>query len=98
MVEKKNNEVDLIMPDNALNFSVQQNTYKEEIKLHLAKVSSQKNIFTTSNKLKNFGILVTKKEKRIVQKRSMSIEIIDTIIVKEWQQFDKYDKLNPVEI
>ena len=86
------------MPDNVLNFSVQQNTYKEEIKLHLAKVSSQKNIFTTSNKLKNFGILVTKKEKRIVQKRSMSIEIIDTIIVKEWQQFDKYDKLNPVEI
>ena len=71
------------MPDNILNFSVQQNTYKEEIKLHLAKVSSQKNIFTTSNKLKNFGILVTKKEKRIVQKRSMSIEIIDTIIVKE---------------
>ena len=71
------------MPDNVLNFSVQQNTYKEEIKLHLAKVSSQKNIFTTSNKLKNFGILVTKKEKRIVQKRSMSIEIIDTIIVKE---------------
>lgn len=86
------------MPDNILNFSVQQNTYKEEIKLHLAKVSSQKNIFTTSSKLKNFGVLVTKKEKRIVQKRSMSIEIIDTIIVKEWQQFDKYDKLNPVEI
>ena len=86
------------MPDNILNFSVQQNTYKEEIKLHLAKVSSQKNIFTTSNKLKNFGILVTKKENRIVQKRSMSIERIDTITVKELQQFPKYDKLNPVEI
>ena len=62
------------MPDNILNFSVQQNTYKEEIKLHLSKVSSQKNIFTTSSKLKNFGVLVTKKEKRIVQKRSMFIE------------------------
>ena len=42
---------------------------------------TRKNIFIKFNKIKHFGILNTKKEeKNFCQKRSMSDEIIDTIL------------------
>ena len=62
---KENNEVDLITPCNKLNFSIEKDVYKEEIELELAKVSSQSTIHTTSDTIKHFGILSTKKDKRI---------------------------------
>ena len=92
MVKKKsNNKIDLITPENKLSFSIAQKTCKEEIVLPLAKVSG-KNISTTSNNIKHFGILTTKKEKNGGQERSMSGKIIDTILVRRLQLFEKYNK------
>ena len=47
---------------------------------------------------KKCGILVTKSEKGIGQKRSMSYEIIRTIIVRGLQHFDKYDQFNLIQV
>ena len=49
------------------------------------------------NKVKTLGILAIKKEQRIGQ-RAMSYKIIDITIVRGLQQFDQYNKLNPIEI
>ena len=66
--------------------------------LQLAKVTGNF-FFTKSNKIKHFGILSTKKEeKNVCQKRSMSDEIIDIILISGLQLFDKYHNLNPIEI
>ena len=58
-----NNEIDLITPEDKSNFSIAQENFKEKFALQLAKVSG-KNIFTTSNKMKYFGILTIRKEKK----------------------------------
>ena len=61
--KKSSNNIDLITPENKLNFSSTQKAYKEEIVLQLAKVCG-KFFFTASNKIRHFGILTTKKEKK----------------------------------
>ena len=52
--------------ENKINFSVAQKIDKKEIILQLAKVSGEKNVFTTS-KTKHFEILTTKKEKKLIK-------------------------------
>lgn len=66
--------------------------------MQLSKISNDKKIVTTKNKVKNIGILAKTKEKRIGQKRGISFEIIVTIIIRGLQQFDKYNKSNAIEI
>lgn len=66
--------------------------------MQLSKISNDKKIVTTKNKVKNIGILAKTKEKRIGQKRGISFEIIVTIIIRGLQQFDKYKKSNAIEI
>ena len=66
--------------------------------MQLSKISNDKKIVTTKNKVKNIGILAKTKEKRIGQKRGISVEIIVTIIIRGLQQFDKYNKSNAIEI
>ena len=66
--------------------------------MQLSKISNDKKIVTTKNKVKNIGILAKTKEKRIGQKRGISFEIIVTIIIRGLQQFDKYNKSNATEI
>lgn len=94
--KKSNNEIGLITPEDRLNFSIAQEIYKEEIALQLGKVNG-KNIFTTANKIKHFGVLTKKKERNFGQNRSMSDQIIDTILVRELQLFNKYHKQIPLK-
>ena len=56
------------------------------------------NINTTNNKINNFGILVTTKNKQRGKKRKMPKEIIDNIFINGLQSYGKYEKLNPLEI
>ena len=51
---------------------------------------------TKDNKVKNFGILVSKRNKTIGQTRNMSQEIINEIHIGGLQNFNKCDKFNPI--
>ena len=53
---------------------------------------------TTNNIINNFAILVTSKNKQIGQKRNMSKEIIESILINWLQSYNKYETLNPIEI
>ena len=67
--------------------------------LELAKVKEYKIIKVTNNKIQNFGILSTKSDKRIGQKRTeMSYQLIDTCQVKALQNLEDYHKFNPINI
>ena len=73
---KENNKVYLITTRHKLNFAIAKEVYKEKIKLELAKGSSQSTMHITINAIKHFGILSTKKDKRIGQKENtMSYEL-----------------------
>ena len=73
---KENKKVYLITTRHKLNFAIAKEVYKEKIKLELAKGSSQSTMHTTINAIKHFGILSTKKDKRIGQKENtMSYEL-----------------------
>ena len=78
-------------------FNVREKTYKEEIILELTKVFNE-DMNTTNNIINNFAILVTSKNKQIGQKRNMSKEIIDSILINWLQSYNKYETLHPAEI
>ena len=71
--------------------------YKNDMKFELSKVHSKKIFGVISNHLFNFGILKTKKQKRIGEKRWMAGQIIDTIPILGIQNTD-YNFLNPIYI
>lgn len=49
------------------------------------------------NEIENFAILSSKRNKYTGRKRMRNKEIVDTIFIKGLQNFDKNDKLNPLE-
>ena len=56
-------------------------------------------IKVTNKKIRNFGILSTKKEKRIGQKRTeMSYQFTDTFRIKALQNLEEHHKLNPINV
>ena len=65
---------------------------KDNLQLHLAYVNGS-NVETTDNKIHNFS--KTKLGKR---RRNMTLEPVDTIIIRAQQDFDIDGGLNPVQI
>ena len=50
-----------------------------------------------NKKIRNFGILPTKTDKGIGQKRTeMSCQLINTFRIKALQNLEEYDKFNPI--
>ena len=96
---KKDNKTDLITPKNKLKFNLTEtkDVYKTEIVLEIEKIYN-KDINTTNNLIKHFGILVITKNNKICKKQKMSDQMIDTISIKGLQTLDQYDTLNPVKI
>ena len=95
--KEEDNGINLITLIEKLSVSVQHKSYRERISLQVANLGS-KTVITVSSKIKYFGILYAKKETVAGQKRAMSCSVIDRICITGQQNFDKSERLNPVEI
>ena len=94
---KKNNKLDLIKPGDNLKFELIDDVYKNSLSFELRKVHTKKPFNVVSNKVFNFAILQTEKNKRTGEKRAMNLEIIDTICILGIQDND-VNFLNPITI
>ena len=65
---------------------------REKIVLQLEDIRRKQKIDVRNKKITNFSILAVKKEKK------KSYVIIDEVKIGGLQSFDKYYKLNPVEV
>ena len=96
---RKGKPVCLISPENKLKFNVERNIYKKDWTSKLKKVHEKTPIVTSSqDDIINFGILCTEKNQATGGKWKISYEIIDIIEITVLQNFDNYQKSNPVEI
>ena len=94
---KKNNKLDQIKPGDNLKFELIDEVYKNSLSFELGKVLTKKCFNVVSNKVFNFAILRTEKNKRMSEKRAMNLEIIDTICILDIQDND-VNFLNPIAI
>ena len=61
-------------------------------------MTKKESIKVKDNKVISFYILATREKKKVGNKRLMPYEIIDLVKIGGLQNFDKYDKLNPMDI
>ena len=95
--EVKKNKLNLITPQKRLKFEIEKDVYKTELRLELNKVHSKKTYDIVGDHILNFGMLMTKKQKTIGQKRGFDAEIIDSINIIGIQNIE-YDFLNPIHV
>ena len=74
---------------------MEKDIYKTQLKLELNKVHNKKTFDIIDNNIYNFGILSTKKRKKIGEKRIMSNEIIDSVTIIGIQNTE-YSYINPI--
>ena len=91
------NRNELITLKNKLKFEVKENTFLEEITLQLSPTFGNKQIKLKKNDINNFAILIAPKQEEVGQKRKMT-EVVDTLLIKGLQNYDKYTTLNPLEL
>ena len=89
--------MDLIKPGDNLKFELIDDVYKNSLSFELRKVHTKKPFNVVSNKVFNFAILRTEKNKRTGEKRAMNLETIDTICILGIQDND-VNFLNPITI
>ena len=77
---KTGNKLELISPRNKLNFNLKKDIYKNKVGCKLDEVHTNTSFSTTNNVL-NFGIICTRINKAVGEKRKMSLEIVETIHV-----------------
>ena len=66
--------------------------------LQLVRIKSENvTIKKIENKINNFSILSENKNKRIGEKRQMSL-VVDEILISGLQDFERYHKLNPIDV
>ena len=85
---KKNHIVSL---NNLLPFRINEDTKKHKITFSLQNLEGKTPIETTDNKIYNLSILSVEKDKKMPK-------IEKEITIEALQAFDKYQKLNPIEI
>ena len=88
----------MITPQKSLKFKAQNEEYKENIAIQLEKITKEESIKVQDNKVSNFSILATRGKKKVGNKRLMPHKIIDQVKIGGLQNFDTYEKLNPVDI
>ena len=88
----------MITPQKSLTFKVKNEKYKENIVIQLKRMTKKESIKVKDNKVISFYILATREKKKVGNKRLMPYEIIDLVKIGGLQNFDKYDKLNPMDI
>ena len=87
----------LITSRTKLKFNVKENQQTENFNFNLSHTNESGKILLKKDEVDNSLIVATEKLIRSGQKRKM-VEIVDTIIVKALQSYDKYSTLNPLEI
>ena len=97
-ITDKDNKLHLITPIHKLKFNLKKDTYENKEELKLEKVHTKTSFSTAQDNVLNFGILCTKRNKTIDEKKAMSHEIVDTIHIVRLKNFDDYGCLSPVEI
>ena len=97
--DKVNNEnrTELIFSKNKLKFEEKENTFLEEITLQLSPTFSNKQIKLKKNDINNFAILIVPKQEEVGQKRKMT-KVVDTLLIKGLQNYDKYTTFNSLEL
>ena len=93
---KNNKKLDLVMPDNDIKFQLKRDVYKNCIGFELAKVHKKKSYTVINNKILNFGLLRSDKNRFVGQKYKMK-EIIDIVRVLGLQ-VESENYLNPINI
>ena len=99
----------LIRNETKLKFDVKKNQVIENFNFNLSHTNASGKILLKKDEIQNLMIIGTEKLTINGQKRSRSrsnmvmvevkmVEVIDTIIVKALQSYDKYSTLNPLEI
>ena len=88
----------MITPKRSLKFKVKNEEYKENIVIHLERITTNESIKIKDSKVTNFSILATREQKRVGNKRPMPYEIVDQVKIGRLQSVNRQDKLNPVEI
>ena len=93
---KSNKKLDLIMPDNNITFQLKRDVYENSIRFELAELHKKKSCTVINNKILNFGLLRSNKNRFLGQKYKMK-EIIDIVRVLRLQ-VDSENYLNPINI
>ena len=87
----------LIEGDRKLKFDFKQNQVVEDLSFNVSHTTKSAKILLKEDNIHNFFLISTEKLTRVGQKRKMT-EIIDKVIAKALQSYDKYTTLNPLEI
>ena len=88
----------MITPKKILKFKVKNEKYKDNIVIQLERITKEEFIKVKDDKVTNFSILATREKKEVGDKRPIPYEIIDQVKLGGLQNFEKYDKLNPVDV
>ena len=88
----------LIRPENSLKFRVLYNKYMDHIVLQLEDIRKPGKIETKDAKVTIFLILTTWPKRKVGSKEKMSYQVADEIRIVGLQNYNIYEKLNPIEI
>ena len=88
----------LVRPSNSLTFRVMNNKILTELILSLEDIKEPGEIKTKDTKVTNFSFLSTKRKTITGLKRKMSYEIKYKFRIFGIQNFELFDKLNPINI
>ena len=88
----------LIRPESSLKFRVMHNKYMNHIILQLEDIRKPGKIETKDAKVTNFSILSTKPKRKVGSKGKMSYQMVDEFRIVGLQNYNVYEKLNPIEI
>ena len=81
---KNNNKINLISPSRNLKFHWKKDVYKTSLNFELGQGHTKKSYSIVSDSVFNFGLLRSKKNKTVGEKRRM-LEVIETIRILELQ-------------
>ena len=85
-------------PERCLKFRVMHNKCMDHIALQLEDIRKPGTIETKDTKVTNFSILSTKPKWKVGSKGKISNQIVDDIRIAGLQNYNLYEKLNPIEI
>ena len=88
----------LIRPENSLKFRVLYNKYMDHIVLQLEDIRKPGKTETKDAKVTIFLILTTWPKIKVGSKEKMSYQVADEIRIVGLQNYNIYEKLNPIEI
>ena len=74
------------------------NKYLDHIVLQLEDIRKPGKVETKDAKVTNFSILSTKPKRKVGSKGKISYQIVDEIRIVGLQNYNIYEKLNPIEI